>query len=111
MRIKTAATILLGPFAALTVSILTSALAHADEGFIMCPSGHDGVATEVTSCAFADNVRRAWLDQYGPVARAALRRGAGGRPRRSPASGWPLQVRRAALPLKRVGKSQTRKVS
>jgi hypothetical protein len=67
MRIKAAAAILLGTFAALAVSILTSALAHADWGFIMCPSGHDGVATEVTSCAFADNVRRAWLDQYGPV--------------------------------------------
>jgi hypothetical protein len=67
MRIKTAAAILLGTFAALSVSILTSALAHTDDVFIACPSGRDGVATSVTSCEFADNVRRAWLDQYGPV--------------------------------------------
>jgi hypothetical protein len=67
MRIKTAAAILLGTFAALAVSILTSALGHADDVFIACPSGRDGVATLVTSCEFADNVRRAYLSQYGPV--------------------------------------------
>lgn len=66
MRITTAAAILLGTIAALAVSILTSASAHADV-FIGCPSGRDGIATSVTSCEFADNVRRAWLDQYGPV--------------------------------------------
>lgn len=48
-------------------SIPTSALAHADDVFIACPSGRDGVVTSVTSCEFADNVRRAYLDQYGPV--------------------------------------------
>jgi hypothetical protein len=66
MKIKTAAVILLGSFAGLSVSIMTAAMAHA-EVFIMCPSGQDGVATEVTSCEFADNVRRAWQSQYGPV--------------------------------------------
>lgn len=34
--------------------------------FVICPSGHSGVATTVTSCAFADNVRRAYLAQGGP---------------------------------------------
>ncbi len=66
MRIKRVAAILLGPFAALVVSILTPALAHADV-FVMCPSGRDGVATSVTSCEFADNVRRAYFSQDGPV--------------------------------------------
>jgi hypothetical protein len=36
----------------------------------MCPSGHDGVATSVTSCEFADNVRRSYLAQHGPVVMA-----------------------------------------
>lgn len=34
--------------------------------FAICPSGHAGVATTVTSCAFADNVRRSYLIQGGP---------------------------------------------
>lgn len=34
--------------------------------FVICPSGHAGVATPVTSCAFADNVRRSYLIQGGP---------------------------------------------
>ncbi|MCV7090199.1 hypothetical protein [Mycobacterium interjectum] len=34
--------------------------------FVTCPSGHSGVATTVTSCAFADSVRRAYLVQGGP---------------------------------------------
>ncbi|OBK45596.1 hypothetical protein A5657_02985 [Mycobacterium kubicae] len=46
-----------------------SPVGHADV-FIACPSGRDGVATSVTSCEFADNVRRAWLAQYGPVVMA-----------------------------------------
>jgi hypothetical protein len=62
MRIKTAAAMRLGTVAALAVSILTSALVHADGVFIACPSGRDGVATSVTSCEFADNVRRAYLE-------------------------------------------------
>jgi hypothetical protein len=35
--------------------------------FAICPSGHSGVATTVTSCAFADNVRSAYLVQGGPT--------------------------------------------
>lgn len=38
--------------------------AHADN-FITCPSGRSGVATNVTSCGFADNVRLAWFGQPG----------------------------------------------
>lgn len=34
--------------------------------FAICPSGHSGVATTVTSYAFAENVRRAYLIQGGP---------------------------------------------
>lgn len=48
--------------------------ARADAPFVMCPSGRAGVATSVTSCAFADNVRRGYLAQgngeviaYSPV--------------------------------------------
>ncbi|MCV7229096.1 hypothetical protein [Mycolicibacterium komossense] len=46
---------------------LTSAAPAKAEVFITCPSGRDGVATVVTSCAFADNVRYAWLNQDGQV--------------------------------------------
>jgi hypothetical protein len=35
-----------------------AAPAHA-EGILVCPSGHSGVATTLTSCPFADNVRSA----------------------------------------------------
>ena len=66
MKIKPAAAVLLGLIAALALSLRTEPVAHADV-FMMCPSGHDGVATDVTSREFADNVRRAWLTQYGPV--------------------------------------------
>ncbi|MFW0793262.1 hypothetical protein AAFP30_05575 [Gordonia sp. CPCC 205515] len=36
----------------------------ASERFTVCPSGRSGVATSVTSCAFADNVRDAWMQSY-----------------------------------------------
>ena len=47
------------------------------EDFTICPSGLTGVASEDTSCAFADNVRRAWystlgaatLSVYSPITR------------------------------------------
>ena len=49
--------------------------ANADK-FTVCPSGVSGVSTGDTSCAFADNVRRAWYRQprtivtaYSPVTR------------------------------------------
>ncbi len=48
---------------ALAVGIAAPA-ASADE-FIVCPSGMTGVASEDTSCAFADNVRSALLTQPG----------------------------------------------
>lgn len=35
------------------------------ENFTICPSGLTGVASEDTSCAFADNVRRAWYSNLG----------------------------------------------
>lgn len=42
------------------------ALPPTEGNFAICPSGHAGVATTVTSCAFADNVRKAYLIQGGP---------------------------------------------
>ena len=65
--------------AALTIGLAATALtttapAHADELFLACPSGHAGIATPVTSCAFAENVRYNYLSQgdqvitaYSPV--------------------------------------------
>jgi len=44
----------------------TAGRAHADETVDICPSGSSGVATTVTSCAFADNVRAVWSAQGGP---------------------------------------------
>ena len=49
--------------------------AKADGVFLVCPSGQSGVATSVTSCAFADNVRYnymrqgggTYIDAYSPV--------------------------------------------
>ncbi|WP_235009869.1 hypothetical protein [Mycobacterium sp. 3519A] len=35
------------------------------ENFKICPSGLSGVASDETSCAFADNVRLAWYAQPG----------------------------------------------
>ncbi|WP_133259330.1 hypothetical protein [Mycobacterium colombiense] len=67
MVIKPALAVLLGPIAALAISILMPTLAHADGMFIECPSGRDGIASPVTSCPFADNVRRAYFTQPGNV--------------------------------------------
>ncbi|CQD11798.1 hypothetical protein BN1232_02217 [Mycobacterium lentiflavum] len=39
----------------------------ADETFLICPDGHSGVATGVTSCQFAMNVRTSYLRQGGPT--------------------------------------------
>ena len=39
--------------------------ARADESFDTCPSGNSGVATSVTSCAFADNVRGQYFAEGG----------------------------------------------
>lgn len=35
--------------------------------FLICPDGHTGVATSVTSCQFAVNVRYSYLHQGGPT--------------------------------------------
>lgn len=40
------------------------------ESFKLCPSGLTGVASAETSCAFADNVRRAWYGQPGSIVTA-----------------------------------------
>jgi hypothetical protein len=37
------------------------------ETFLICPDGHSGVATSVTSCQFAMNVRDSYLRQGGPT--------------------------------------------
>jgi hypothetical protein len=55
-----------------------AAPAHADDLFNICGSGRDGVIVGTpTTCAFADNVRVAWLTQptnpvvaYSPVTNA-----------------------------------------
>lgn len=52
--------------AALAAAVALSPPAAADN-FIMCPSGTSGVLTNVTSCAFADNVARALHASGGPV--------------------------------------------
>ena len=46
-----------------------AAPAHADR-FSVCPSGMSVVATEDTSCAFADNVRYSWYAQPGSIVTA-----------------------------------------
>ena len=61
--------LLLGLGTAIGAAIIHAPAAKADP-FIACPSGRDGVATTVTSCEFADNVRRAYFDQYGQVVMA-----------------------------------------
>lgn len=56
----------------LTAAVLGSLIgasqadAHADYTFAMCPSGRSGVASTVTSCEFADNVRQEYFHQSGP---------------------------------------------
>jgi hypothetical protein len=61
--------LLLGLGTVVGAAIISAPAASADS-FVQCPSGRDGVATTVTSCEFADNVRRAYFDQYGQVVMA-----------------------------------------
>lgn len=49
--------------------LLAAPMANADD-FTVCPSGISGVATEDTSCAFADNVGAAWRSQPGSLVSA-----------------------------------------
>ena len=51
----------------IAAGVLVAPQAHADEAFLVCPSGRSGVATSVTSCAFADNVRYNYIRQGGPI--------------------------------------------
>jgi hypothetical protein len=46
---------------------VTAAAPPANETFLICPDGHSGVATGVTSCQFAMNVRSSYLRQGGPT--------------------------------------------
>lgn len=55
---------------AVALALLGAAPAHADEVFNVCGSGRVGVATTVTSCAFATEVRYSYLSQGGPVVSA-----------------------------------------
>ena len=50
-------------------SLVGAGTANADN-FTVCPSGMSGVATDDTSCAFADNVRWAWYSQPGTIVTA-----------------------------------------
>ena len=63
--------LILAALAALSIGLVAApvASAYVDESFIMCPSGRSGVATAVTSCPFADNVRYSYLTQSGSVVR------------------------------------------
>lgn len=42
----------------------------ANETFLICPDGHSGVATSVTSCQFAINVRTSYEINGGPIVTA-----------------------------------------
>jgi hypothetical protein len=46
---------------------VTVAAPPSHETFLICPDGHTGVATNVTSCAFALNVHESYLSQGGPT--------------------------------------------
>lgn len=50
---------------ALSMALGLAAPAQAQEYIEYCPSGLSAVATTDTSCAFADNVFRAWYSQPG----------------------------------------------
>jgi hypothetical protein len=50
-----------------TVTQIPRAAPPPDETFLICPDGHTGVATNVTSCEFALNVHESYLSQGGPT--------------------------------------------
>jgi hypothetical protein len=56
--------------AAIATTVALAPSANAYENFYVCPSGRSGVATTVTSCAFADNVRYSYLHENGHVVTA-----------------------------------------
>lgn len=56
------------------LALAAAPTAHADYVFAVCPSGQSGIVTNVTSCPFADSVRRSYLSYpatyvaaYSPV--------------------------------------------
>jgi hypothetical protein len=56
---------------AVALGLATAGPANAiTETFIPCPGGGAGIATNVTTCGFAQNVRYAYLTQPGPVVTA-----------------------------------------
>jgi hypothetical protein len=59
---------ILGGIAAAAAAIgIGPGTAHAEDVvFIPCADGHSGIATSVTSCPFAENLRAAYLTQGGP---------------------------------------------
>lgn len=68
LRVKA---VLMAAFAVLAVAVAPQAHAYL---FAVCPSGLSGIATTVTSCPFADNVRAAFfaspstrITAYSPV--------------------------------------------
>jgi hypothetical protein len=67
---KTAIKIVAGAGLAAAAAGLATAAPASAEPFITCPDGRTGVATTVTSCEFAHNVRTAWFTQPGPVVQA-----------------------------------------
>ena len=64
--------LIVAALAALSIGLVAAPVAQAyvDEAFLVCPSGRSGVATSVTSCAFAENVRYSYLTQPGSVVTA-----------------------------------------
>jgi hypothetical protein len=52
--------------AALTFALLAAPTVNAED-FTLCPSGMSGVATQATTCEFADNVRYSWYAQPGAI--------------------------------------------
>jgi hypothetical protein len=67
-------TLLVGAAVATALFAGSQADAQADYLFTVCPSGQSGVATTVTSCAFADATRASYfsfpshsIDAYSPV--------------------------------------------
>ena len=56
----------LGGLAATTVAAIPPAQAYGED-FYVCQSGHSGVATTVTSCAFAESVRYSYITQDGSM--------------------------------------------
>jgi hypothetical protein len=62
---KLLVTLAMAALAPLAAMLGMAGSAHAAESVLECSSGYSGVATTVTSCAFAGNVRSAWIASGG----------------------------------------------